>query len=38
VERGYWNEEESEAVMQRECVREVRVLLDEIARERRHEA
>src|SRR5271157_85383 len=37
VERGYWNEEESEAVIQRECVREVRELLDEIAREREHD-
>jgi hypothetical protein len=37
VERGYWNEEEREALIQRECVREVRELLDEIAREREHE-
>jgi hypothetical protein len=34
VERGYWNEEESEALIQRECVREVREVLEEIARER----
>jgi len=34
VARGYWNEEESEAVIQRECAREVRELLDEVVRER----
>jgi len=32
--RGYWNEEEQEALIQRECAREVRELLNEIARER----
>jgi hypothetical protein len=37
VARGYWNEEEREALIQRECVREVRDLLDEIARAREHE-
>ncbi|HTF32472.1 MAG TPA: hypothetical protein VK714_02090 [Myxococcota bacterium] len=35
--RGYWNEEEREALIQRECAREVRELLDEIARAREHE-
>ncbi|HTF32427.1 MAG TPA: hypothetical protein VK714_01865 [Myxococcota bacterium] len=34
VQRGYWNEEEREALIQRECVREVQELLNEIARER----
>lgn len=32
--RGCWNEEEREALIQRETVREVQELLDEIARER----
>jgi hypothetical protein len=31
---GYWNEEECEALIQRETVREVQELLAEIARER----
>jgi hypothetical protein len=35
--RGYWNEEESEALIQREAVRQVQELLAEIAREREHE-
>ena len=33
VARGYWNEEEREALIQKECVRQVQELLDEIARE-----
>jgi len=31
VERGYWNEEECEALIQREAVRQVQELLAEIA-------
>jgi hypothetical protein len=34
VARGYWNEEECEALIQREAVRGVQELLAEIARER----
>jgi hypothetical protein len=37
VARGYGSEEEREALIQRECAREVRELLNEIAREREHE-
>ena len=37
VARGYWNEKEREALIQRETVREVQELLDEIARERERE-
>ena len=37
VERGYWNEEEREAIIQRERVRQVQELLNEIAREPEHE-